>query len=89
VTASRILAKMRQKQGAYKPGQEQKKRPPKFRLPDGTRVEAVYDAASGLWTVTMTTGDGKVYTEKQPSVEYSTRKCGIRWRKEQKAAQQK
>jgi hypothetical protein len=30
----------------------------------------------------MKTGDGKVYEEKQFSLEYGTRKCGWRWFKE-------
>lgn len=72
VSASNILKKMRVKTKEYTDSQTT------FRLPDGARFEAVYDAIQENWSVTLAIGQ-QTYTVVGSGVHWAFRKAGKQW----------
>ena len=67
-----ILNKMRQKTKQYvEQGQ-------KFRLPDGAKFEATYDARTSQWSLTLTIGEAQ-YPVVASGIHWALRKAGKRW----------
>ncbi len=78
------LQAVRERQAAAKPPIKRKPKPtlPKFRLPDKTRIEAIYSNEEGMWHIVLYSGDGRIiFKTEQPSLEYGTRKLGQKWLK--------
>ena len=67
-----LIAKMRAKQPVFK------KLNQKFRLPDGSKFEATYDAAKEQWTATLTVGT-EVYHVEKSGIHWTMRACGQAW----------
>ena len=72
VSASNILKKMRVKTKEYTDSQT------KFRLPNGARFEAVYDALQEKWSVTLTIGKQEIAVVGS-GIHWALRKAGNQW----------